>query len=355
MTQRILITGGAGFIGSNLGLALKRDHPDAEVVALDSLHRRGSELALDRLREGGVSFVRGDVRNPEDLEAVGVVDILLECSAEPSVQAGYGGDARYLIDTNLVGTVNCLEFARGCGAGVVFLSTSRVYPIAALRALPLEPRGERLVLPENREGPGWSARGITPDFPMAGSRSLYGATKLCSELLMSEYRAMYDLPIVINRCGVVAGPWQLGRVDQGFVALWAARHAYGGELSYRGFDGKGLQVRDVLHVDDLYDLIAIQLARLEDHSGRLYSVGGGPERSVSLRELTALCAEATGNRLEIGSDPDTHPADIPYYVADNRDVTTTTGWQPQRSIGDILDDVLRWLNAHRGSLEKVFC
>lgn len=354
MPTRILISGGAGFIGSNLGLLLKRDRPDTEVIALDSLRRRGSELAVERLGAGGVRFVHGDIRNEEDLDAVGRVDAVLECSAEPSVQAGYGEGGRFLVNTNLLGTVNCLEFARRCGAAVVFLSTSRVYPIAALRALPLERRGDRLELPGDACGTGWSGHGIGSDFPLAGSRSLYGATKLCSELLLWEYGDMYDLPVVVNRCGVVAGPWQLGRVDQGFVALWAARHCYGGALQYRGFGGEGLQVRDVLHVEDLYELVALQLRAPDAFRGELFALGGGPERSVSLRELTALCSELSGRQLAIGADPETHPSDIPYFVTDNADVTARTGWKPQRSVPGLLEDVFRWLEDGRGRLEGLF-
>jgi CDP-paratose 2-epimerase len=171
---------------------------------------------------------------------------------------------------------------------------------------------------------------------------------------MQEYEAMYDLPVVVNRCGVIAGPWQLGRVDQGFVALWAARHCYGGPLQYRGFGGEGLQVRDVLHVDDLYDLVLLQLRRIEDHRGKLYVLGGGHDRSVSLRELSNLCAEMTGNRIEIGSDPETHPSDIPYHVTDNREVTEKTGWKPRRSLEVTLRDVLQWLDQHRTALERLF-
>lgn len=181
-----MITGGAGFVGSHLALSFKRDIPHSAVVALDNLKRRGSELALQRLSAGGVEFCHGDIRNREHLADVGSLDLLIECSAEPSVQAGLAGDARYLINTNLLGTINCLDHALRHGAAVVFLSTSRVYPIASLRDLPLVASETRFVIPEASNGPGWSARGIAENFPLSGSRSLYGATKLCSELLITE-------------------------------------------------------------------------------------------------------------------------------------------------------------------------
>jgi CDP-paratose 2-epimerase len=350
---RILVTGGAGFVGSHIALFFKREEPASTVVALDNLRRRGSELALQRLASGGVEFRHGDIRNSEDLADTGSLDVLVECSAEPSVQAGLNGGERYLIDTNLIGTINCLDHARRHGAAVIFLSTSRVYPIAHLRALPLVPTETRFVIPAASTGPGWSARGITEEFPLAGSRSLYGATKLCSELIIAEYVAHCGLRAVINRCGVLAGPWQMGKIDQGFVVLWAARHFFGGVLSYNGFGGAGLQVRDVLHVADLYSLIREQIAKIEIHTGKIYNVGGGADCSVSLKELTQKCAQRAGQRLALVSRPATDPVDIPFYVTDNTAVTAATGWRPRLSVGHILDDVFGWLRNHRGEVELI--
>lgn len=351
--MRILITGGAGFVGSNMALSFKRDNPNSTVIAFDNLKRRGSELALQRLTTGGVEFRHGDVRNSEDLADTGSFDLLVECSAEPSVQAGLYGGERYLINTNLIGTINCLDHARRHDAAVVFLSTSRVYPIALLRELPLVPTKSRFVIPASKTGLGWSARGITESFPLFGSRSLYGATKLCSELIIAEYVALYGLRAVINRCGVLTGPWQMGKVDQGFVVLWAARHLFGRTLSYNGFGGAGRQVRDVLHITDLYRLIRKQVEEITDHSGKVYNVGGGIERSVSLAELTEACVQHTGRTLLIKSQPETNPVDIPFYVTDNTVVAAATDWRPRLSMGEILDDIFGWLREHRGQIEAI--
>jgi CDP-paratose 2-epimerase len=351
--MRMLITGGAGFVGSHLALRFKQESPDSTVIAFDNLKRRGSELALHRLAAGGVEFRHGDIRNSEDLADTGSLDLLVECSAEPSVQAGLYGGERYLINTNLIGTINCLDHARRHDAAVVFLSTSRVYPIAPLRELPLVPRANRFIIPDTETGPGWSARGITEGFPLTGSRSLYGATKLCSELIITEYVALHGLRAVINRCGVLTGPWQMGKVDQGFVVLWAARHLFGGRISYNGFGGVGMQVRDVLHVKDLYRLVRKQVEQITNHSGKVYNVGGGLERSVSLAELTEACVQHTGRRLLIMSQAETNPVDIPFYVTDNTAVASATGWHPRLSVSDILDDIFCWLREHRGELEAM--
>jgi CDP-paratose 2-epimerase len=350
--MRILVTGGAGFVGSNLAVLLA-ERGGNDVVAFDNLHRRGSELALPRLREQGVSFLHGDIRNPEDFDNLPAVDLVIECSAEPSVHAGYDGNTRYLLNTNLLGTINCLDYVRHHSSAIIFLSTSRVYSIAALRALPLRRSGDRLTLPTAESGTGWSARGIAEDFPKTGPRSLYGASKLASELLVEEYHAAFGLRTIINRCGVLTGPWQMGKVDQGFFVLWAARHLYGGVLTYIGFGGAGHQVRDVLHVTDLADLICRQIDTFDRHSGRTYNVGGGPGVSVSLAELTTLCAARTGRRLRVTSDPVTRPADIPHYVTDNGLVRTATGWAPVRSVESTLDEILEWLARYRAELEPV--
>ncbi len=351
--MKCLVTGGAGFVGSTLALLLKRDHEGLEVVALDNLRRRGSELALERLRDGGVRFHHGDVRSADDLAEAGPFDLLIECSAEPSVHAGYDGNPAYVIDTNLVGAARCLDAARRHGAGCIFLSTSRVYSIAALRALPLERRGDRLEIAAGGTGPGWSARGINERFPTAGTRSLYGTTKLAAELLVEEFHAMYGLPTIVNRCGLIAGPWQMGKADQGLIAFWAARHEYGGPLGFTGFGGEGLQVRDVLHVLDLYDLVRVQMAGLSTCSGGVFNAGGGAANSVSLVELTEKCRARSGRTISMGRERATRDFDIPYYVTDNTAVTEATRWTPKRSVDVVLDDVFAWLRAHRASLESV--
>src|SRR5207248_10177371 len=119
----VLVTGGAGFVGANLCVALAARDPTREIVAFDNLKRRGSELNLPRLREAGVRFVHGDVRAPSDLEAAGPVDAIVECSAEPSVMAGVEGGTEFVVHTNLLGAHNCLELARRTGATFLFLST----------------------------------------------------------------------------------------------------------------------------------------------------------------------------------------------------------------------------------------
>ncbi len=340
--RTVLVTGGAGFVGSNLAIKYKQHHPEARIIALDNLKRRGSELNISRLRRAGIEFVHGDIRNREDFPQSGV-DLILECSAEPSVLGGYDGSPAYLLNTNLVGTLNCLEFARAQRAGFIFLSTSRVYPIQALGSVRYSEAETRFVLADEQPQPGVSALGVAEDFPLQGARSLYGATKLASELFVEEYGAAYGLKAVVNRCGVITGPWQMGKVDQGVFALWMARHYFGGELSYFGYGGTGKQVRDFLHIDDLFELIDIQTQQLDRFDGQVFNVGGGLERSLSLLETTTLCEQITGRRITIHRQPQTRVADVPLYISDHRKVADLCGWQPARGAKQTLSDIYEWI------------
>ena len=165
----ILVTGGAGFVGSSLALFLKEGDPGLRVLALDNLRRRGSELNLQRLQAAGVEFVHGDIRNREDLELPSKIDLVVECSAEPSVLAGLDSSPEFVLRTNLVGTLNLLEVCRRHDAGMIFLSTSRVYPIAALSSLALDEGPTRFEIASRQELGGVSTEGIAEAFPLAGA------------------------------------------------------------------------------------------------------------------------------------------------------------------------------------------
>ena len=228
---RLLVTGGAGFTGASVCIGLARRHPDWHITALDNLKRRGSELNLPRLRAAGVGFEQGDVRILDDLLALEPTEALIECSAEPSALAGVDGNPGYVVRSNLVGAYHSLELARRHRAQLVFLSTSRVYPVAALAALRLTEGETRFELDSEQPCWGASPAGIAEDFPLAGARTIYGSTKLAAELLIEEYRASYGLRAVIDRCGVVAGPWQMGKFDQGVFTYWMLAHHFRRPLS----------------------------------------------------------------------------------------------------------------------------
>lgn len=351
--MRVLVTGGAGFVGASVAVRLAERSPAWEVIAFDNLHRRGSELNLRRLGEAGVEFVHGDARVSDDLVSTKPIDAIIECSAEPSALAGVGGSPAYVVSSNLVGAYNCLELARRHDAYFLFLSTSRVYPVGRLRALALAETDTRLELAPEQPFAGASSNGIAEQFPLDGARTLYGATKLAAELLIEEYRSAYGLRAVIDRCGVIAGPWQLGNVDQGVFTYWMLAHHFRRPLQYIGFGGLGKQVRDLLHVEDLLELLEEQLRDQLDWDGAVVNVGGGRACSLSLRETTALCSEISGNRIEVGSVAETRAGDVPVYISDCAALAARSQWRPRRTPADVLSDIQAWISANETDLEHV--
>ncbi len=353
MQGKILITGGCGFVGSNLAIKIKTNFPKIQIVVMDNLKRRGSELNISRLKDYEIEFVHGDIRNKEDFNDIGVIDILIEAAAEPSVLAGINSTPDYVLNSNLIGTINCLNFALKNKAKFIFLSTSRVYPIKNLNKINFEEGETRLLITENQSFDGISTKGISEDFPLNGARSFYGTSKLASELLIQEYVEFYDLKAVINRCGVLTGPWQMGKIDQGVIVLWLAKHYWKNDLSYIGFGGEGKQVRDILHINDLFDLIILQIQDIDTFSGEIFNIGGSNEISVSLQELTTYCEKITGNKIQIRKVIENRSADIPIYITDNTKITSLSGWKPKIGTEEILGDVYKWLRENENSVKKL--
>ena len=349
----VLITGGCGFIGSNISLLLKNKYPTYNVVALDNLKRRGSELNIIRLKEAGVEFIHGDIRNREDIDLGRDFDYIIDAAAEPSVMAGMGPTLNYLVNTNLNGTINTLELAAKIKAKFIFLSTSRVYPIPYLEQINYTEGATRFDISQQQQLSGISQRGISEAFPLDKARSLYGSTKLASELMIEEFREFFDVEYVINRCGVIAGPYQMGKVDQGVITLWMARHFWNKDIAYFGYGGTGKQVRDVLHVYDLFDLIDYEIHNFSRVNGCTFNAGGGLTSSVSLLELTGICEEITGNKVGAASVAENRKGDIPLYITDNTKITSQIGWQPKRDIRGLLTDIFEWINKNEKQLKPI--
>jgi CDP-paratose 2-epimerase len=346
--MKILVAGICGFAGSTLALAWREADPTVELVGVDNLSRAGSERNRGALRRAGVQVFHGDLRSASDVDALPAADWVVDAAANPSVLAGVDGRAssRQVVEHNLLGTVNLLEYCRRHRAGFVLLSTSRVYSLAALAALPLDPDGVAFRL---RAGaplpPGVSEAGIDERFSTAGPVSLYGGSKLASEALAVEYGEAFGFPVRIDRCGTLAGAGQFGRADQGIFAYWINSWIRHQPLRFIGFEGLGHQVRDCLHPADLRALLERQIASSDPDQPRVVNVAGGRASAISLRQLSDWCRTRFGEH-EVGVDPRPRPFDLGWVVLDAGLARTTWNWVPARTTSDILEEIARHGEAH---------
>ena len=341
--MNVLITGVCGFVGSNVAHALLDARSDCQIIGLDNFIRPGSEANRDALRARGVRLHHGDIRLPSDLETLPAVEWVIDAAANPSVLAGVDGrsSSRQVVEHNLLGTINLLEYCRRHGAGFILLSTSRVYSIPPLAALPVETAGRAFRLrPDAPLPPGVSARGVDETFSTAAPVSLYGATKLASEALALEYGESFGFPVWIDRCGVLAGAGQFGRPDQGILAYWINAYLRRRPLRYIGFGGGGHQVRDALHPRDLVPLLLAQMQAAGASSGRprVVNLGGGGAGAFSLADVSAWCADRYGAH-PVAADPAPRRFDLPWLVMDSALARRAWNWQPTRPLAEILLEI----------------
>jgi CDP-paratose 2-epimerase len=331
--MRLLITGACGFVGSTLAQGFKAGWPDWEVVGLDNLIRPGSEMNRAPLRQQGIKLVHGDLRNRSDLEALPRCDWIIDAAANPSVLAGVDGksSSRQLIEHNLAGTVQMLELARAWNSGFTMLSTSRVYSIRDLAALPVESVKDRFSPRTAGSVLGFGPAGIAESFSTEPPLSLYGTSKRASELLACEYTETFGFPVFVNRCGVLAGAGQFGKIDQGIFSFWIRSWQLKRPLKYIGFNGTGRQVRDCLHAQDLLPLVSKQIQKPTQSAPRILNVSGGIEQSASLRELSAWCEHRFGAG-DISAQPENRKFDVPWLVLDSSQALRYWDWKPQTSL-----------------------
>jgi CDP-paratose 2-epimerase len=339
--MKILITGACGFVGSSVATALRDADEGISIFGVDNFIRPGSETNRLKLMHMGVRILHGDVRQASDVESLPAADWVIDAAANPSVLAGVDGrsSSRQLVEHNLIGALNLLEYCKARNAGLILLSSSRVYSVSALAGLPLTVRGKRFGIDETRPvPPGVSPAGIGEEFPTQAPISLYGCTKLASEALALEYGATFGFPVWINRCGVLAGAGQMGTAEQGIFSYWVHSHARKRPLRYIGFDGLGHQLRDAFHPADLTALLRVQMNEPGKPGARLFNVGGGAANSMSLAELTDWCTRRFGEH-PVHPDPQPRPFDIPWLVMDSARATEHFGWQPRRPLTQILNEI----------------
>jgi len=347
--MRVLITGICGFVGSSLTRVLLSQQSDVKVCGMDNLVRPGSESNRPDLRRRGVTLFHGDVRCASDFDQLPDVDWVIDAAANPSVLIGADGrtSSRQAVEHNLFGTINILEYCKARRSGLVLLSTSRVYSIPQLQAVPLKEAPDSFLFDETQACPaGVSALGLTENFSTSAPVSLYGATKLASEAMALEYGYTYKLPVWINRCGVLAGAGQFGTAEQGIFSYWLHAHAQKRRLGFFGFGGRGLQVRDALHPNDLATVVLRQMSGTGSTApGGIFHIAGGSSNAMSMAQLHAWCDDRFGPHPAVNHDV-VRPFDVPWVVMDSTKAQQAFHWKPAMTLPHILAEIAAHVETH---------
>lgn len=341
--MKFLITGGCGFVGSNLAIYLKKKIKNSKIFCLDNLSRKGSKLNFKRLKSNQIKNYNLDI-NSKKILSLPKFNFIIDCCAEPAIEESIKNPDK-VFTTNLVGTFNLLKKVQKDKAKLIFLSSSRVYSINKLNNIVKNKNIKKRIISKFK---------IDQSFSNESPISLYGFSKLASEMLIKEYSHMYNIKYIINRFGVISGPWQFGKVDQGFASLWVERHINKKKLSYKGYGGHGNQIRDLIHIYDVCEIILKQIKKIKSVYNNSFDIGGGIKNSISLRQLTKKCQFITKNKIKIFKDKKTSKFDIPYFVSDNKKIYKFYKWLPKKNIDIIITDIFHWLIKNEKILKGYF-
>ena len=338
--KNILVTGGCGFVGTNVCLSLKE--LDFKIFSLDNLARKGSYYNLKLLKKAKIKNFKIDIFNFKKINNLPKFDLIIDCCAEAAVEVSKSQIDK-VINTNLIGTFNILKKAKKDKSKIIFLSSSRVNSISSIDSI----LNKKIIKNKVK-----LKKKIDENFNVLKPKSIYGFTKLASEMLIEEFSYAFGLKYIINRCGVISGPLQFGRQDQGFVSLWIWHHISQKRLRYIGYGGYGHQIRDVLHIEDLINLIKMQIKMFKTINNQTFTVGGSNKSFTSLKMLTKICEDVTGNKIKFLKKPKTSIYDIPYFITDNKKVMNTYTWKPKKNVNDIVNDLYKWMYVNKVKLKK---
>jgi CDP-paratose 2-epimerase len=331
--SRILVTGGAGFIGSNLSHhLLSQGH---EVSIYDNMSRPGSQKNLAWLRENhgdGFPMIQADVRDCASLQrAVSGNDVVYHLAGQVAVTWSVA-DPREDFEINALGTLNALEAVRSCPQPPVllFTSTNKVYGgMEEVKIVEQETRHAYASLPKG-----------VPEAQPLDFHSPYGCSKGAADQYVRDYSRIYGLRTIVFRMSCIYGPRQFGVEDQGWVAHFLIASVFGRPITIYG-DGK--QVRDVLFVDDLVDALQRAVQRIEVSAGQVYNIGGGPNNTISVwTEFQQLLKELLGHEVPV-SYADWRPGDQLVYVSDTTKAQSELGWAPQVPVREGIERLFRWV------------
>lgn len=335
----VLITGGAGFVGTNLADRILRN--GGRVIVYDNLSRAGVERNLEWLRQthgGRVEIEVADIRDAARLTAsVARAGAVFHFAAQVAVTTSLT-EPRHDFEVNALGTLNLLEAvrARPTPPPLLFSSTNKVY--GALSDLALVEEAERY-----RPRDAADAAGVREEQPL-DFHSPYGCSKGAADQYVIDYARSYGLPMAVFRMSCIYGPHQFGTEDQGWVAHFLLAAMQGRTITLYG---TGKQVRDVLHVNDLVDAFLLAGRHMDRMAGQAVNIGGGAENAVSLRQVIEIIGQLEGHPVPVAYGP-WRGGDQPWYVADSARMRRLTGWHPRIGAAEGIEQLHYWLKANGG-------
>jgi CDP-paratose 2-epimerase len=336
--MKIIVAGGCGFVGSNLSVYLHKK--GYKIFSVDNLQRKGSILNEKRLKKIGIKNFKKNISLKSSLKNLPKANIIIDCCAEPSVEASKKNFEK-VFNSNLLSTKNLLIKCIKDKAKFIFISSSRVYSINHLRNL------KKIKQLKFRKE-------INLEFSTSSPKTLYGFTKLASEDLIKEFSYIFNLKYIINRFGVISGPWQFGKVDQGFLSLFMWNFLNNKIIKFIGYNGSGLQERDILHVDDFCELIFLQIKRFNKIFNKSFTAGGSTKNKANLKKIYQICNSITNSKPKIIKIKKTSQYDIPYFNTSNKEIKKIYKWKVKKNIYDILNDIFKWQKNNISNLKKFF-
>lgn len=337
---KILVIGGAGFIGCNL--AKRFLDKGREVVVFDNFSRKGSEKNLEWLKEskGKLEVVRADIRTDQkELERCAQdAEAIYHLAAQVAVTTSVT-DPREDFEINALGTFNVLEAARKAknDAVLIFASTNKVY--GKMENVKVGERNGRYEYSDLKNG-------IAENFPL-DFHSPYGCSKGAGDQYVRDYARIYGMKNVVLRQSCIYGPRQFGIEDQGWVAWFCIASALGKPITIYG-DGK--QIRDVLHVADLTDAFELATEKINKTNGRIYNIGGGPKNTMSLLELVSYIEDSLGIKIDASYD-DWRPGDQKVFVSNINKAKEEFGWEPKIEVKQGVQKLIQWVSENKNLFE----
>ena len=340
--MKIIVTGGCGFVGSSLCLYLKKKIKNSQILSIDNLSKSYSKYNQKILLKNKIINKNINLGEFHSLEKIKFrADFIIDCSAEPAVEISRKKVVK-VIESNFLSTLNILEKSKEDNSKIIFISSSRVYPIKISFGKFKKYKKFKKHFPYSEKA----------DF--SEQKSIYGFTKYSSEKLIEEYNLSNNVKYIINRCGLISGPGQYGKVEQGLISLWMWRHLNKINVTYLGHGGKGDQLRDVLFVEDFCKLILRQLKSFKLFENKLFCIGGGKRNVIKLKELTEMCKTITNNKVKVFQKSKTSIYDIPYYVTSLKKIKKLCGWEPKVDLNKGLKEIYNWMILNRHKIKDFF-